>query len=273
MSKITLVEQSVDPSPPAVSRRTLYAKSDGLYEIDAAGVITSLVSGGGGGGEANDGTNLGVGEGVYAGKSGATLQFKSLLATSPIAVTSTVDEITFALTGEINDANHGTRSGGTLHAVATVSVAGFMSSTDKSKLDGFTAVGDYIRADGTVSFTGAQSLGNQDLTAIKTATFNAEFDNGNSGTAATVDWNSGQKQRITLTNTSTLSFTDPPGACNLMLKLIQDATGGRDVTWPANVLWSQGLTPNLTVNANAVDLVSFYFDGTDYYGFFADNFS
>lgn len=35
--------------------------------------------------------------------------------------------------------SHGNQAGGALHAVATTSVAGFMSSTDKSKLDGITA--------------------------------------------------------------------------------------------------------------------------------------
>ncbi len=38
--------------------------------------------------------------------------------------------------GVISDAQHGTRAGGTLHAAATTSVAGFMSAADKSKLDG-----------------------------------------------------------------------------------------------------------------------------------------
>jgi hypothetical protein len=38
--------------------------------------------------------------------------------------------------GVISDAQHGTRGGGTTHAVATGSVAGFMSATDKTKLDG-----------------------------------------------------------------------------------------------------------------------------------------
>ena len=35
-----------------------------------------------------------------------------------------------------DDTAHGTRAGGTLHAAATTSVAGFMSSADKTKLDG-----------------------------------------------------------------------------------------------------------------------------------------
>jgi len=38
--------------------------------------------------------------------------------------------------GEITDSQHGIRGGGTLHAVATQSVTGFMSTTDKTKLDG-----------------------------------------------------------------------------------------------------------------------------------------
>jgi hypothetical protein len=37
--------------------------------------------------------------------------------------------------GVISDAQHGTRGGGTTHAIATTSVNGFMSSTDKTKLD------------------------------------------------------------------------------------------------------------------------------------------
>ena len=38
-----------------------------------------------------------------------------------------------------DDTLHGTRGGGTQHSAATTSVAGFMSSTDKSKLDGVDA--------------------------------------------------------------------------------------------------------------------------------------
>ena len=41
--------------------------------------------------------------------------------------------------GVITDTNHGTRGGGTLHSVATTSVAGFESAADKTKLDGISA--------------------------------------------------------------------------------------------------------------------------------------
>lgn len=54
------------------------------------------------------------------------------------------------------DAQHGTRGGGTLHAVATGAVAGFMSAADKTKLDGIEAgaTADQTHQD-VYDFTGA----------------------------------------------------------------------------------------------------------------------
>lgn len=88
----------------------------------------------------------------------ATKQLRSNIAIgiAPIVVTSTtkvanlnVDKLddqegAYYLvlanqTGAINDTQHGTRGGGTLHVAATTSVNGFMSSTDKTKLDGMAA--------------------------------------------------------------------------------------------------------------------------------------
>lgn len=58
--------------------------------------------------------------------------------------------------GEVSDAQHGTRSGGTLHATATPSVAGFMSAADKSKLDSVGANIAYLNAAQT--WTAAQTF-------------------------------------------------------------------------------------------------------------------
>jgi hypothetical protein len=93
-----------------------------------------------------------------------------------------------------------------------------------------------------------------------------ETDNGNSGTADTIDWTLSNKQRSTLTGNVTFTFTAPPGPCSLVLKLIQDATGTRTVTWPATVHWSGGTAPTLTTTAAKVDIVTFYYDGTTYFG-------
>lgn len=106
------------------------------------------------------------------------------------------------------------------------------------------------------------------------AHFDAEVDNGNSGAADTIDWTAGNKQKSTLTGNCTFTFSpEPSGPCSLTLKLVQDATGSRTVTWPADVNWPGGTAPTLTTTGSATDIVSFYYDGTDFYGQAALNFS
>jgi hypothetical protein len=105
------------------------------------------------------------------------------------------------------------------------------------------------------------------MSAIETATFNTEHDNGSQGASWTLDWNNGQKQKVTLTaSTTTLTITAPPGPGNFLLKVIQGGAGSFEITWPAAVLWPNGNAPNFTNAAASVDIVTFYYDGTNYYG-------
>lgn len=97
------------------------------------------------------------------------------------------------------------------------------------------------------------------------AVFPSEYDNGTLGATATIDWNNGQKQTALLGASSTLTFTAPQGAGSFILRLVQDATGSRTVTWPANVKWPGKTAPTLTTTANAEDIISLYYNGTDYY--------
>lgn len=122
--------------------------------------------------------------------------------------------------------------------------------TDRNKWDGSSV------AAGTVV----------DLQLTETAYFDLEYDNGNSSTADTVDWNNGNKQKSTLTGNVTYTFTAPAGPTNLVLKLIQDGTGNRTTTWPATVKWAGGTAPTTQATANKVHIVCFYYDGTNYYG-------
>ena len=55
--------------------------------------------------------------------------------------------------------------------------------------------------------------------------------------------------------------------------MVQDGTGSRTATWPASVKWPSGTAPTLTTTASSVDIVSFYYDGTNYYGQAGLNFS
>ena len=50
------------------------------------------------------------------------------------------------------------------------------------------------------------------------------------------------------------------------LRITQDVTGSRTVTWNAIFKWSAGAAPVLSTAGNAVDIVSFIYDGTSLYG-------
>lgn len=60
-------------------------------------------------------------------------------------------------------------------------------------------------AGGTMS--GPIVMTNQNITLIKLLTMNGEIDDGNSGTADTIDWNTGTAHKSTLTDNVTLAFT------------------------------------------------------------------
>jgi hypothetical protein len=100
----------------------------------------------------------------------------------------------------------------------------------------------------------------------RTVAFGTEVNDGSSSTADTIDWSQGQHHRSTLTGDCTYTFTPPSYHGLFLLKLIQDGTGSRHVTWPASVLWPGGTAPTLSTTAGAVDIVTFYYDGTNYFG-------
>lgn len=117
------------------------------------------------------------------------------------------------------------------------------------------------------------NMNNTDIQNIRLAEFSGVVDNGNSATADTIDWGAGNFQKSTLTGNCTYTFTAPSGTARLTLEIIQDATGSRTVTFPAAVIWSGGTAPTLTTTANKRDFVTFYYNGTNYYGSSILNFT
>lgn len=90
-----------------------------------------------------------------------------------------------------------------------------------------------------------------------------------SGTA-TVNLNNGNAQQLTLTgNVTGFTFSNVPaaGAVRLTLYLVQDATGGRTVTWPGSVTWL-GAQPVINTAANGVTgvVLQTLNGGTGWYG-------
>lgn len=108
----------------------------------------------------------------------------------------------------------------------------------------------------------------------KTIYFLEERDSGDSGSGTVaVDLTTGNKRKITLTGSPTLTFTDPVGPTNLIFRLVHGDAAVHTITWPATVKWPGGNTPTLSTGTNKVDIVALYFDGTNYYGNVSLNFS
>lgn len=81
----------------------------------------------------------------------------------------------------------------------------------------------------------------------------------------TVDWNMGNVQSLMLNTNTTFAFSNGQAGGEYKLLLKQDGTGGKTVTWPADVQWPNGTAPTLTSNANGKDVISFMKDGDGFY--------
>jgi hypothetical protein len=100
----------------------------------------------------------------------------------------------------------------------------------------------------------------------------SEVDLGNGGSSKTIDLSTGSSFKLTLNDTTcTITLSNPQAGGVYVLRLIQDATGSRAITWPAAVKWPGAAAPTLS-GASKIDLVNLYYDGTSYYGSFALNY-
>ena len=90
----------------------------------------------------------------------------------------------------------------------------------------------------------------------------------------TIDWKLGNKFYFTFGNQNdTFTFTAPTNPCSIILVLKQYSTGGKLATWPGTVKWPGGVAPTLSTGNNAVDIIAFYYDGTNYFGVDSLDFS
>ena len=93
---------------------------------------------------------------------------------------------------------------------------------------------------------------------------------GNTSTAATLNLANGNVFTATLTDNCTFTFTTGvvTGAASFTLVLLNDATSGRSIVWPASVKWPNNVIPVRTTASNATDIWSFFTpnNGTTWYG-------
>lgn len=123
--------------------------------------------------------------------------------------------------------------------------------------------------------TGSVNLGDTELQRPVLRDYGETSTTANSGSAYTIDLETGPVWDITLTANATFTFSNPPAtgtAGSFTLILTQDGTGSRTATWPSSVDWSSGAAPTLTTTATTgVDILTFLTidAGTTWFGFVA----
>lgn len=149
------------------------------------------------------------------------------------------------------------------HVTSTGSNATVLGSFTKAQLN--TAISDGIALNDLVDDTTPELGGELDCGA-HTVGFTQQTATGDGST--TIDWRLGNKFKFTYGAFSeTFIFTAPTNPCNLLLVLVQDGVGGRAPTWPGTVKWPTNATvPIWSTGAGDIDIVTFYWDGTSYYG-------
>ena len=88
-----------------------------------------------------------------------------------------------------------------------------------------------------------------------------------SGTTVTINWNTGNLQTINLSSASgnvAVTLSNGVTGASYCIKVIQGANS-RNLTW-TGVKWVGGTVPTITTTNGAVDVLSFIYDGANYYG-------
>lgn len=94
--------------------------------------------------------------------------------------------------------------------------------------------------------------------------------------AATINWDASANQvcKVTLAGNRTMAApTNLKDGATYILRIIQDATGTRTITWNTVFKWAGGTAPTLSTGGGAIDIITFVSDGTNLYGCSQLNFS
>ena len=77
------------------------------------------------------------------------------------------------------------------------------------------------------------------------------------GATVTFDLDTSSTHTVTLGGNRTLALSNADAGQKFIIRLVQDATGSRTVTWFSTIKWAGGVTPTLTTTANKTDVFGF----------------
>jgi hypothetical protein len=140
------------------------------------------------------------------------------------------------------------------------SLTGIVKGNGTSAMTAVTAPTGAIVGD-----TDTQTLTNKTFTNPTVTNYVETPFSANSSTAITIALTNGTVQIITLTGNATITMPTATSGKSFIMFLKQDGTGSRTVTW-STVKWAGGTAPTITSTASRQDILSFFADGTNWYG-------
>ena len=150
-----------------------------------------------------------------------------------------------------------------------------MSGTDVSIAGDLTVTGNDIKS----SSATAMSLSGADVSMQGNTSFKNYTEGvvaiGTVGATHTFDLANGTVQTATLTSAPACTFTMPTATAgkSFVLLIKQPASGSTTTATFTGVKWSGGTAPTITATLGRLDVISFFADGTNWYGSFVQNFT
>jgi hypothetical protein len=94
------------------------------------------------------------------------------------------------------------------------------------------------------------------------------------GTTQAIDWTTGNVQVLNLgsaTGDVTVTMSNAVAGAIYILHVTQGATA-RNLTWPASVRWPSGVAPVISTTASSEDVLTFFYNGTKFYGTYGQDY-
>lgn len=223
------------------------------YKADGTLVVFDVANiGGGGSGEANTASNIGTtGVGVFHAKSGVDLQFRRLYAASSrIGVSLNNDRIDFDVVTSAINLNDlaGTLSNSKLDAMTQATVKGRAAGAGTGSPQDLSA-SELVQLLNTHS-DGSGAIGLNVMPPWQALAY---------GATVTLNGNTARWADLVLGGNATLSPTNIQRGQIYALRVRQDATGGRSLTWSSEFKWKSS-TGLIRSAANATSYFLFVGD-------------
>lgn len=91
-------------------------------------------------------------------------------------------------------------------------------------------------------------------------------DLGTVGATETVSWANGDRQKMTLDENLTITFSNAAEGQTLTLYMLQDGSGTNTITFADTIVWADATTPSWTTTANKMNVAIITYVGSAYYG-------